>query len=49
METKMRCPDCNAVIPQIDCKNCPPIIQIVCLKCGKVVNVENEFYEANKK
>lgn len=39
-----RCPRCNAVIPQMDCKNCPEIVPVRCIKCGKIVNIKNEAH-----
>jgi hypothetical protein len=43
-----RCPNCNSVIPQMECENCPEIVQVLCLGCKRLVNIENEYYMRKK-
>lgn len=39
-----RCIKCEAVIPQMDCKNCPPMLKIPCPKCRTMNKVPNEYH-----
>ena len=37
-----RCLSCGKLIPALDCKHCPAVINVKCLGCGKIVQVVNE-------